>query len=427
MNQTQQSYQPVQADFLAGFSRVPRHGPGPLASHAQREAHRLREARVAVAAEFLADVLQGRLRAYFLREVLAPSSPEVARLIESNYPGLLRQARPHELAEAGLALAEGLSVSDFPLLMGDVLDRMMLARFAEVPQVWRQYISVGQPLTDFRDVRLIQVDGGGEEWEIITEYEGPEYATISESGHTLSPKLYGKAIKLSWRMLVNDDLDAFDEIPNVLGRGGRHTLAKFATDLLFDANGPDATFFSSGNGNLLTGNPDLAVDSLGTAIGQLAGMTDSDGIPIAMEGVALVHGPALRVTVQNLLNMLSVEMTNAPGISGQAITVGNWLVRGLTAVEDPYIPIVASNANGATSWMLVATRSPRPVARIRFLRGFEQPVLYRKAPNTIRVGGGLDDSVGDFQSMAHEYKGLIAFGGTLLEPKAAVASNGSNT
>jgi hypothetical protein len=133
--------------------------------------------------------------------------------------------------------------------------------------------------------------------------------------------------------------------------------------------------------------------------------------------------------VQNLLNQLSVDMTDAPGVSGQIVRVNNWIVRGLSAVEDPYFPIIITTGDrGATSWLLCASPDTgRPAARIRFLQGFENPNLYQKAPDTMRVSGGLDDMVGDFQSMAHEYKGLVAFGGSTIEPKAVVGSNGSNS
>ena len=421
-------YQTVNNGFLEGFTRVRRPRPSRLMTPQQQQAQIVHEARVAAAAEFVADLLTGNIPGYYLRECLRPSSPQMADVIEANYPGLYRPISAR-MAEAYYGdMAESMTVSDFPLLMGDVLDRMLLQRFNEVPQVWRQYVSVGQPLRDFRTARMLQTDGGDGQWAEITDSEGLTYTTLTESGHTIAAALYGKAVRLSWRMLVNDDLDAFAEIPNILGRGGRRTISRYACDLLFDSAGPDATFISAGNGNLLTGNPDLAIDSLATAIQTLAGFTDSSGEPILVEGAVLVHGPGLRVTVQNLLNQLEVEMTNAPGISGSLVRVNNWIVRGLTAVEDPYIPlIVTTGSRGSTSWLLCAPpNAGRPAARIRFLQGFEQPNLYMKAGNTMRVGGGVDDAVGDFQSMAQEYKGLVSFGGTTIEPKSVVGSNGSN-
>jgi hypothetical protein len=399
-------------------------------NEAQQASVNRHEARVAAAAEFIGDVLNGRTPAYYMREVLSPRSPEVTRLIESNYPGLVRPAILSEGVRADLdPFTEAMSVSDFPLLMGDVIERVMLTRFAEVPQVWRQYIDVGSPLRDFRDVKMLETTGGTEMYDTISDLEGLTYTSISESERTMSPALYGKAIRLSWRLLQGDNLDAFREIPALLARGGRRTLNKFATDLLFDANGPDATIFTTGKGNRLTGNPAFSVTSLGAAIAALMSKTDADGEPIAIEGVRLVYGPGLHVAVQNVLNTLSVDVASDQGAAtNRTLRVNNWMTTGITPVMDPYIPIVASSANGATSWMVTAApNSARPLARIRFLQGFETPQLYQKAPNTQRVGGGLDPEIGDFQSMASEFKGLIAFGGLAIEDKAAVASNGSGS
>lgn len=428
-----EQYQPIKtgslSGFLDGFSRVRRHRSGRI-SEAQQPAVQRHEARVASAVEFMADLVNGRASSYWLKEVLSPSSPEVTRLIESNYPGLVRPSIMREGIRIGDdLLSESMSVSDFPLLMGDVLDRMTLQRFAEVPQVWRQYISVGSPLRDFRDIRMLETTGGNESWEVISELEGLTYTSIAESGLTMSPELYGKAIMLSWRLMMNDDLDAFRIIPDVLAQGGRRTINKFATDLLFDATGPDAAIFTTGKGNRLTSNPVLSVPSLAAAIAALLGFTDSTGEPISVEGVRLVYGPGLHVTVQNILNTLSYDATTDQGAAAnRTIRVSNWLTAGITPVMDPYIPSVVTGGNAATSWMVTAApNASRPLAQIRFLAGFEQPALFQKVPNTQRVGGGLDSNVGDFQSMASEFKGLVAFGGVAIESKAGVASNGSGS
>jgi hypothetical protein len=44
----------------------------------------------------------------------------------------------------------------------------------------------------------------------------------------------------------------------------------------------------------------------------------------------------------------------------------------------------------------------------------------------MRVSGGLDQAAGDFATMDQHYKGILGMGGAVLEPLAAVASNGSN-
>lgn len=424
------TYAPVASprDFLDGFTRVPRRRSAARLSEAQLADAQRYEARVAAATEFMADLLHGRCPAYYFREVVRPSSGELMRVIEGNYPGLFRPSILREGVRMGgdVGLAEAMSVSDFPLLMGDVLDRSLLRRFNAVPQVWRQYIDVGSPLRDFRTVRLLSTTGGNEEWDNIPDLGGIKYTSISESGITMVPKLYGKGMRLSWQVMQNDDLDAFRIIPDALAQGGRRTLNKFATDILFDANGPDASIFTTGKGNRLTSNPALSITSLGTALTTLMSFTDATGEPINVEGVRLIHGPGLAVVVGNILNALANRTTIAGGVTGGEIEVRNWLAQGITPVMDPYIPLIATTANAATSWILAADPGVgRPLARIRFLQGFEEPALYQKLPNTQRVGGGVDPNVGDFDSMSSEFKGLIAFGGVQIEDKAGVASNGS--
>lgn len=424
-----QEYTPVASgrDFLDGFARVPRR-PARVRED-QAAAVQAREARVAAAAEFVADLLSGAARAYYLREALRPSSPEMVRVLEANYPGLLNPAVVRESARGGVAIEEAMSVSDFPNLMGQVLDRSLLQRFAEVPQVWRQYIGVGAPLRDFRQIQMLETTGGNVEWDAISDLEGLTYTTIAEGAKAMAPALYGKAMRLSWRLMMNDDLDALRIIPAALAQGGARTVNRFATDILFDANGPDAAIFTTGKGNRLASNPPLSVTSLGAAIAALAAFTDSTGAPIAVEGVRLVYGPGLLVTVQNILNSLTYDATTNEGAAtNRTIKVNNWLTSRITAVMDPYIPLVATSANAATSWLVTADpNATRPLAQMRFLQGFEQPALFQKAPNTQRFGGAVEESLGDFQSMASEFKGLVAFGGVQIEDKSGVASNGSNS
>lgn len=372
-----------------------------------------RDAAVASAVALWADLIGGRVPSYFLQEALAPRTPAVAAAIARNYPGIFR---------------EGQTSSDFPYLTGDVLDRMMLARYREFPQGWRSYAKVVSSLRDFRTVRRIAMDGAEGQWDAIAEQAEVGYADLDEANYTYTPKKYGKAVKLSFEALMNDDLGAFDDIPNRLGRGGARTVGKFVTGLYVDASGPHASLYSVGNANIVTGNPVLAVSALNTAWGILRNMVDADGEPIMVESAVLVVPPSLEVTAMNIINAIQVFMTNTGGASGQELQVNNWIGGSLSLVVDPYIPIVASSANGATSWFLFASPSVgRPALEVGFVTGFAEPVLYQKQANTVRIGGGVDQMAGDFGTMSQEYKGVLAFGGTRLDVKATVASNGSTS
>lgn len=408
-----ETYQLEKAEFpTEGYRSVVREnagrwGQGPDAAYLNR---------VAAASEFLAEAMNGTMPIWVLKEAMRPTSPQAVQVIRGNYPELFTTMR------------EAYSTSDFPYLLGDVLDRMMLNNFNSLGHNWRAYVKVSRPLRDFRTVRRLGFNGAEGQYQKITEQQPLQYSTtLDEDNYTYEPDLYGLGVKLSFRAIMNDDLGAFDTIPDRLGRGGRRTIEKFVTDLFFDSSGPDATFFSAGNGNLLTSNPDLAIDSLGTAIQTLLGFTDADSEPILVEGVTLVYGPGLHVTVQNLLNQLTVDVTAVGGVSGQTVRVNNWIVANINAVMNPYIPIVCTS-NGATSWALFANpNTGRPAGEVGFLAGYDQPRLFQKGGNSVAIGGGVDQSVGDFETMEQHYKGIIGMGGTVLDPKSAVASNGSNS
>lgn len=410
--QQKETYQIQESEFpVEGYRSVVREAngrwqQGPSVSHMTR---------VAAATEFLSEALNGSMPLWVLKEAIMPTSTQAESIIRSNYPELY-------------TMREAYSTSDFPYLMGDVLDRMMLANFNSLGHDWRSYCKVSRPLRDFRAVRRLGFNGAEGQYSKITEEQPLQYSrTLDEDNYTYSPDLYGLGVKLSFRAIMNDDLGAFDEIPQRLGKGGRRTIEKFVTELFFDANGPDATFFSSGNGNRLSGNPDFAIDSLGTALQTLLGFTDADSEPILVEGVTLVYGPGLHVTVKNLLNQLSVDVTGVGGVSGQTVSVNNWIVQDIKPVMNPYIPLVATT-NGATSWALFANpNTGRPAGEVGFLAGYEQPRLFQKGGNSVAIGGGVDQMAGDFATMEQHYKGIVGLGGAVLDPKSAVASDGKNS
>jgi hypothetical protein len=54
--------------------------------------------------------------------------------------------------------------------------------------------------------------------------------------------------------------------------------------------------------------------------------------------------------------------------------------------------------------------------------------VFFKEPNQRRLGGGASDPMdGDFDNDSIEYKIRHVFGGTLMDPKMAVASNGTGS
>lgn len=344
---------------------------------------------------------------------------EAARLIADVYTG----RRPMYL------LREAMTTSDFPLLFGDILDRQLLANYREWPQVWPLYCKRGT-VRDFRTVSRHYIDGAEDTLDGVDEQAEYPMAGLSEGRYQYAVGKYGRKVPFSWETLINDDLDAFRDLPARLARAARRSEEKFATQLHVDANGPHASLYTVGNANIVTGNPALSIAGLQTAMGVLGAMVDADGEPIVVDAVVLEVPPALEITAQNILNAISisVEVNAAAGTAQQNIVAQNWMRGRVTLAVNPYIPLVATIADGNTCWFLhAAPNAGRPAFEMGFLRGHEEPEIFMKQPNATRVGGGMNATDGDFDTDSIEYKIRHVFGGSRMSPKATVASEGDNT
>jgi hypothetical protein len=323
--------------------------------------------------------------------------------------------------------SEAMTTSDFPLLMGDVLDRALVAKYDRWPTVWTSVAKRGT-VRDFRTVKRFRLDGGGAVLEKVAQRSEYPEAGLSENYYSYSVAKYGKRLSIDWEMLINDDLDAFRDLPSTLAEAARQTEEKFVTDLYVNSTGPDGTFFAAGNANIVTRNPVLSVSGLQTAFTVLNSHTDTDGNPIYINGAVLMIPPALEVTAQNILNatQLLAATGGGSGDSNDQLQVANWMRNRLTLQVNPWLPLV-DTTSGSTAWYLFANPgNGRPAMEVGFLRGNESPSLYVKAPDSMRIGGGLAPvEDGDFDTDGIQYKVRHVLGGTLMDPYMAAASDGT--
>lgn len=323
---------------------------------------------------------------------------------------------------------EAMTTSDFPLYFADVIDRQMLGVYNEWPLTWPSVARRGT-VPDFRSVKRFAFDGLEDRLDTVPqETEYPE-ASMSETQYTYSVEKRGRRFPIAWETLVNDDLDGLKDAPRRFARAARRSEEHFVTSLYVDSSGPHATLYSVGNSNIVTSNPVLSIAALQTAMTVLHNQTDSDGEPIFFDAITLVVPPALEVTAQNIMNALEIRaVSSGGGTSAQTLVARNWMAGRMTLEVNPYIPIVATS-NGATSWFLFGSPSAgRPALEFGFLRGHESPEIFIKDSNQRRIGGGETSPMdGDFDTDTVQWKIRHVYGGTRLEPKSTVGSNGSGS
>lgn len=332
-------------------------------------------------------------------------------------------------------LQEAMTTSDFPLMFGDILDRQVMAQYTEWAATWPNVARKGT-VADFRDAKLFPPVFGADSRLTRVAEEAPYPAAKVDEQSPLVRKVhkYGRHIPFSWEAMVNDDLDQLKDMPARLARAARRTEEREVTDLYVDSSGPDATLYSTANLNKVTtavnaavgNNPILSISGLQQAMIVLASQLDETGEPIMVDSVTLVVPPALEIVAQNILSATELRNVAVGGVTGQEITVKNWMQNRVKLVVNPYLPIVATT-NGHTAWYLFADPNRgRPALQLDFLRGYESPQILIKSPNALLPGGGMVDAMaGSFEDDSIHYRVRHVLGGIIVDPKATVASFGT--
>lgn len=346
---------------------------------------------------------------------------------------------------------EAMTRSDFTNLTTYVLDRMMLENYAAYPFTYQDICKVHRKVKDFRTVDRWVTDGGERSWQAVGEMEGFNRDKVDTSKYNYTVAKYEGGDQISWEAVINDDMDMFGDIPKRLALGGGRTVELFATKLYADANGPHASFYTSGNKNIIntstysangTLNPILNYDNLAGALAQFMNLQTADGRPInaAVDTVNVVVGDGFMYqTLLNIINTQFVASTLAGGSKASSsvmydtqIQVRNWLSGRIKPIFNPELRNVVTASSGAViakSWWIFASPNVgRPAIEVGHLAGYDSPQLYRKLPNTVSIsGGGGAEEMGDFETMATEIKGLVVVGGTRMDPKMTLSSNGAGS
>lgn len=356
-------------------------------------------------------------------EIIAREEPEawdsrIAGLMEvmGNSRGRRRTAWEEDLREAW-------SSEDFPLILGDVIDRSILARYRALGDglrvIFRQSTSrvfnvdsKRNYLTGLR-ARHHRVSKGG-------EYIQDE---MGEGEYSFTINKYGKAFSIYWEDMLDDVRGIFAEIPTGLAQGARYTEDWFITNMLFTTTGPRTTYFEGDGGQSSVSSAPLTVNNLKNAYHEFITRTGRDDAElIQIEPVYLWHSKHLTLDVQQILGAQlmitgqdqTIPNTNPVSRLNLQPLVLNWLDQ-----------IVTTDTISETAWGLFASDATIPVGEFAFLAGHEGPQVFIEESTARRISGsGSTGPEGTFHNERFNYKCRSVFGGTTFDSRAGWASKG---
>ncbi|MFC8732175.1 Mu-like prophage major head subunit gpT family protein [Luteimicrobium sp. NPDC057192] len=335
---------------------------------------------------------------------------EARRLFEAAMAGDLR---------ARAEIQETLTTSDFPNLLGSSFQRELLTGYQAIQPVWQQFAR-RSTVRDFRKQTLVDILGGRAGLDKVKQATEYPARKLTEGKYDFQVDKYGARIPLTWEMLINDDLGAFEDLADRLATAARETEERLAVTPLFNAakTGLNTSFFT---GVAAPGTAALTADSLEAALLNISTRKDSDGRPVVIQGGVLMVPPALEFTAKRILNASEIRTTTDNTTSIEP----NLLAGSLSLVVNPWLPVVAASDTlvNKTWFVLPNPSAARPALTVGFLRGHENPDLRVKADTGNSVGGGaISPEDGSFDDDTIQYRVRHVTGAAALINTAAYAS-----
>lgn len=212
-----------------------------------------------------------------------------------------------------IALAFTHTSSDFGNILQDVARKSMLLGFDEAPETFQEWTKKGN-LSDFKVNKRV----GLESFPSLDEIpDGGEYkyATLNDTGESIQLATYGKMFSITRQTIINDDLSAFTDIPNKMGRAALRTVGNLVYALLMSDHkmSDGIPLFHAKHKNLMTA-AGMSVASLEAMELKMALQEDSAGSPLNIEPAFLLAPRALKSRAKILM-----ESVNDPDLEPKHI------------------------------------------------------------------------------------------------------------
>jgi hypothetical protein len=298
------------------------------------------------------------------------------------------------------------STASLPTIMYSTMSKVLLDSYRAVPSVARE-VSKKLTANDFKTHTGLRLTGDSRMLEVGADGE-IKHGNLGESAYPFRVNTVARKFGITRQMLLNDDIGALMEIPQMLGRGAAVAVEEaFWKLVLSNAN----NFFSTGNTNIVSGATSvLGIAGLARVVQAFRDQTDESGIPILLTPRFLVVPTSLEVKARELFvstNIIAVGTGPAESVRGDA-NIFSGMYQPLVS---PYLnnPLMTNASD--TSWYLFSDPIDVAAFGIAYLRGNESPQIeeFEQLPDVLGTG----------------WRGYFDFGVCQLDPRGAVKSTGA--
>jgi len=332
-------------------------------------------------------------------------------------------------------LMEAVATTDFPNLLGVIVDRELLAQYGIVEPDFEAFTKMGT-VSNFNQGTRDRRNGGRGVLRQVDE-NGQYLITPSSSTHyTRQVFKRGEKFEITWESLVNDGMNAFADVAEDYAKMAVNTDHAEVTGLYADAAGPNVLLYGDTitdvDGIAITnkGTLTLTPSNLQTTLGLMSLQEDVNGKPLSIRGIHVVVPITLEDTLWQILNSSQWQYLAAPvedttSVIAPFATNSPIPRKGLVPHVDMWLPQIDVSGNVNTTWYVFADTGFGYAIGLDHLLGHEGPEICMKASDKAAVGGGLLDVMGgDFGSDGVHYRVRVVLGGNYLDPRMTYAQVG---
>lgn len=327
------------------------------------------------------------------------------RISVGNCRAVLRHAMPPADVQLGF------STLSLPDILGNVANKMILAGYMEEDATWREIAAIKNVSNFHQHTHYRMLDS--------LEYEevGPGgelyHGTLGEESYTTQAKTYGKTLGITRTQIINDDLGAFDELRERLGRGA----AKKFNNVFWAAFMDNSAFFTSGLTNYISGSTtNLGLDGVGLELGITAYRQMKTPAADGQKRIGVSNGPATKLVVPPTLEFIalrhyaSLNVNTGGSSSVDSVPNGNIHAGKYRPIVQNRLSDTAFTGASDTAWYLFGAAIMPMV--VTLLNGNATPIVESV------------DAAANFLGI--EFQAYHDWGCDKAEPLAGIKSKGAN-
>ena len=293
------------------------------------------------------------------------------------------------------------STSDFPILLENVMHKVLQDGYATAADTWKRFCKIGS-VSDFRAHNRYRFGSIGN-LDSLNELGEFKNKTIPDGEKAqVQADTKGNIINVSRQTIINDDLGAFIGLADTLGRAAARTIESAVYALLAQNNGlgpvmsDGKTLFHDGHGNIGTGAA-ISMASLDLDRVLMGSQKDISGHDfLDLSPAVLLVSLALGGTARGII-----------GAEYDPDTTGK--LQKPNIVKDLVRDIVDTARLSGTRRYLFADPATAPTIEVSFLDGMEEPYLEMEEGFT--VDGARWKARLDFGVDAVDYRGAVTNAG----------------